>query len=399
MILARVDYLGRLTLDAAEDAPPGTIAAVVTADGFLRATGYLARDGLLTYSDGVKSWTEYRPREELQAAVDSFRASTVTDGHPAAMLDATSWREHARGVVLDSLELAEDAGVTYLRATLEIRDAELVRRVQAGEAAELSIGFWSDVLPLADGVADDGTRADAVQTALRGNHVAVVERGRAGPACRVVLDGAPIPIASPFAALSQGHVEPPKMPDPNNDAVGGATETTTVQLASGAEVEAPTELVAELLDLRAKVAQMQAPAPSTPPMPSMAPDAMQTPVPTLPAPPPLPSEDAAESLRGRMRLERAAARLKIPDAKIDAASDDELRAIVEDHQREFVATRLPFAKDAAASARGDALATLVSAALAAPNVDVTPSPTRLEPRADGLTDEQLERIASKMHLD
>lgn len=186
----RFDFCGRIELDQARDAAPapGRVPARKTDEGYLLADALLARDGLLEYSDGRSTWLEYRPRSELIAAADSWATTPITNEHPDRLVDADTWSAVAKGVHLGSPRVVDLDGTAYLQAQILITDRALVERVESGDR-ELSIGFTAMVRPSADGKAEDGTRCDAVQTQLAGNHTAVVKRGRAGPACRVLLDG------------------------------------------------------------------------------------------------------------------------------------------------------------------------------------------------------------------
>lgn len=186
MIRARLDFAScRIDLSGAPSSPT-VAAAVKTPEGYLDVDAYLARDGCLRYSDGVTAWNEYRPRSELERAADSFANVYITDDHPPVMLDATNATQYQRGIVLGRPTLETIGGVTYLRARISIRDAALIEKIESGQT-QLSIGFWSDV-ESRKGIAPDGTRYDAVQNSLRGNHVASVAKGRAGPAVRVFMD-------------------------------------------------------------------------------------------------------------------------------------------------------------------------------------------------------------------
>jgi hypothetical protein len=388
VLLPRVDYVGRLVLvqdgDATEPSP-GHVPAEITPEGYLDAWALTARDGLLTYSDGLHSWQEYRPREELEASLEGWAHVPVTDGHPPAMVTASTWAQYARGHALGEPELVELDGVTYIRKRLRFADAALVGKVQSGEQVELSIGFLSDVLQSAD-YSGDAQGAAAVQTEIVPNHDASVPRGRAGPRVRVLLDGVDVPVCWP--GLESGLVPPPDMadipktpaappqgaptPKPKTDEVGSPVETIEVPGPDGKMYPAPSFMVAELEQLRAM--HKGAPAAAAPPV---VPDAAGAPMPPPAGPPMRKPEDAPmdaiDQLRRRSTLERRAVKLSIPDAKIDAADTlEKLELLVDARGREVVAAAMPHAKDAAAAARGDALGVLVDVALAVPRTDAQP---------------------------
>lgn len=371
-------------VDAPEAPTPGRAAAVRHPQGYLEVDAYLARDGLLRYSDGRDSWIEYRPRAELERAADTWAHTPVTDAHPSRMVTADTWSQVARGVVLDGLSVEGPSpdGVSYLRGRLLITDADLVRKIEAGQR-EVSIGFTTAVIPAADGLAPDGTRCDAVQTQLTGNHLASVARGRAGPAVRVLMDGAQIPVydGQDHAAPSEyPHVKTKNEPNPkpaaraSEDEIGAPVTTIELVGPDGETVTVPSWVAGELQRLRKQLsgedlgpapgaAEPEKPAPAAP-----KPDELNAPAPG--APPDEEDEmkmtpDAVAALvRKRGRLVRLATTAGLDAAKIDAATDVDLA-------RAFVAARAPYLKERADAAEGEVLDVLVDAAAATP-----------EPRAD-----------------
>jgi hypothetical protein len=160
-----------------------------TPQGGLRVRAALAKTGTLDYADTAgREWTEYRPATALDAAaIASLRGAPVTLRHPPVMVTADNFREHARGHVADDVGRDGD----YLVATLVINDAETVAGIEDGSLKDVSIGYHAE-LDATPGTAPDGTRFDAVQTAIRGNHAALLPpgAGRAGPDVGLRLDGA-----------------------------------------------------------------------------------------------------------------------------------------------------------------------------------------------------------------
>lgn len=162
-----------------------------TKDGFLAVRAKAARAGVYDYAafevggqergfkaaDTVKV---YRPAEEVFAAdsVASFLAKPVTNDHPNVPVTSENWKDHARGVNMGALRDGE-----YLAFDLVIMDGALIADIDAGKR-ELSNGY-ACVLDWTAGTTPDGQAYDAVQRQIRGNHIAVVERGRAGPECRI----------------------------------------------------------------------------------------------------------------------------------------------------------------------------------------------------------------------
>jgi hypothetical protein len=409
--IARVDFAGVIRLDA----PAGVLgvmpARLDARTGNLIVEGIFARSGLLTYSDGVKTWTEYRSRDELVRAADSFSFVPYCSGHPATMVDSRSWTSVAKGHALGKPEIVDAAdGLAYMRGPLMICDAATVAAAQRGEAIELSIGFLSNVVPHADGLASDGTRCDASQLDLEGNHHAGVERGRAGPQCRLMLDGAVVPFSRPFPDLTAGIVQAPTYCPPSEPAIvtdpkttdqrpntrHDAAEVTELEIMDpdGEKVKVPSWVAARLAKL--EVLEQMQPKPATPPAPAAQPQPMAeaagAAVPPMPAAPAVKPEDEDEEKKAAakdaaVRLVRAG-RLGMDAAAVATMDAAALELAIEIKSRELIHTRAPQLDELAKTAKGDALAALVdsSALVGSPTVSgvwqpPTPAPIKPQPTA------------------
>ena len=155
-------------------------------NGFVRAEGYLTRSGIFVYRDGQgKTVRELRPPEEVMHAdsLASFGMMPVTNEHPSELLTADNAKQYAVGSVSESVVPEGDK----VRAVLMITDASAIEALDAGKS-ELSCGYTADVVQ-ETGVWQ-GQPYDAIQRNIRGNHVALVDAGRAGPACSIRMDAA-----------------------------------------------------------------------------------------------------------------------------------------------------------------------------------------------------------------
>lgn len=151
----------------------------------MRCDAWVARAGVQVYvnPDG-STRREYRPPKEVFAAesLASLRGAPVTNEHPPTMVTGDNVRRYQVGTALtDGRQDGE-----HVAAELVVQDAATLRDVQSGKA-ELSCGYKLDIVKTA-GVTPDGEAYDAIQTNIRINHVAIVQRGRAGSA-RLRLDG------------------------------------------------------------------------------------------------------------------------------------------------------------------------------------------------------------------
>lgn len=180
-------------------------------DGRLRVDGWLTRAGVFEYRDTDGSVRrEYRPPSEVFKAdsLHTFADVVVTDDHPPEMVNAQNAKMYAVGHV--SGDPRKDG--EHVAARIVVMDAATIAKLEGGKVA-LSCGYEVDLDPT-PGVTPAGDRYDAVQRNIRGNHVAIVEVGRAGPEARVRMDCAMM-------------VAPPLTRDDN-----GANQMTIEQLAA-----------------------------------------------------------------------------------------------------------------------------------------------------------------------
>ncbi|ACL58462.1 DUF2213 domain-containing protein [Methylobacterium nodulans] len=123
----------------------------------------------------------YRDADEVFRA-DSLRTfghKPVTLDHPSSPVTPATWRSVARGHVGE--EVLRDG--EFVRIPMLIADQGAIEAVKNGKR-ELSVGYTCD-LDFTPGTTPDGRPYDARQTNIVVDHVAIVDRGRAGPDCRI----------------------------------------------------------------------------------------------------------------------------------------------------------------------------------------------------------------------
>ncbi len=113
-----------------------------------------------------------RPASEVfsPAAVASFEGKPVTENHPDEDVTSENYGQYTRGVVRD-VRKGTGKYDGFLVADLVIHDGTLVRAVNEGKR-EISCGYNCLWVPTGDHTLE--------QREIRGNHVAVVDKGRAG---------------------------------------------------------------------------------------------------------------------------------------------------------------------------------------------------------------------------
>lgn len=190
-------------------------ARTFTDEGYLIVPAKIARPGIQKYAgrelmaaptfpkdkfNETSVISVYRPPEEVfnKDSMNSFKNVAVTDNHPPALLNARTHKQYAVGIVLSDVD--KDPEGECIQATIKITDADAINNVMKGKT-EMSAGYNSYVI-FESGVTPEGEPYDAIQRGIEGNHVAIVEKGKAGgkvkiadgrepkmPVFKVVVDG------------------------------------------------------------------------------------------------------------------------------------------------------------------------------------------------------------------
>lgn len=138
---------------------------------------YLAREMMLDGDPERIVTVQRHPEDVFEAAtLASFEGKPVTDGHPPENVGPENYSAYTKGHVQNVRRSGE-----YIVADLYINDANLAEEVRNNVKREVSCGYLCSYVP-------DG--AGYRQSNIRGNHVAVVPKGRAGAAV-AIQDTAP----------------------------------------------------------------------------------------------------------------------------------------------------------------------------------------------------------------
>jgi len=133
---------------------------------------YLARE-LMLDGDPDRLVTVQRHPEDVfeEATLASFEGKPICDGHPPENVGPENYAAYTKGHVQN---VRRDGD--YIVADLYINDANLANEVRNNVKREVSCGYLCNYVP-------DG--AGYRQERIRGNHVAVVPKGRAGAAVAI----------------------------------------------------------------------------------------------------------------------------------------------------------------------------------------------------------------------
>lgn len=160
------------------------VGATFDADGFLRDSPIVARAGIYIYTNPDGSVRrEYRPPEEVfaQDALNSFVGKPITVGHPKdGKVTSKTAKKESIGSILSPGYYKEN---DMVGCDIVIHSPQAI-----GDKRELSLGYRVE-LEETPGIAPDGQPYDAIQRNIRVNHLAVVDKARAGMKARLNLDG------------------------------------------------------------------------------------------------------------------------------------------------------------------------------------------------------------------
>lgn len=136
------------------------------------AQDYMGDEIGMTGQDAEKAFKVLRPPEEVfdKAALASFEGKPVTDNHPPENVTPDNIHAFARGHAQNIRKGAGGSGGCTI-ADLYITDPQLIEAVKDGKR-EISCGYTYDLVPNENGTFE--------QRRIRGNHIAVVDEGRAG---------------------------------------------------------------------------------------------------------------------------------------------------------------------------------------------------------------------------
>lgn len=162
------------------------------ADGYMAVRANAARIGVYHYSGreidpgnahGLRDTATVNVLRDAEHVFDcrslaSFVGKPITDDHPSVSVTAANWRDHARGIIMGAVKDGDHVGFD-----LAFMDAGTIAKIDAGKV-ELSNGYDAE-LEFGSFKAADGTECQARQTRITGNHIALVDRGRAGSSCRI----------------------------------------------------------------------------------------------------------------------------------------------------------------------------------------------------------------------
>ncbi len=160
---------------------------VETSQGFLKLTGFASRVGVFEYlnEDGTIRRELRLPEEVFHPdSLASYEGAPFTIGHPGTVTKRNAKRVTS-GFVMKAASKADDG--EHVAVEILATDSEAIDAMKSAKRRELSSGYSLD-LEMVSGTHPLFGRYDAIQRNIRINHLALVERGRAGKTARVHMD-------------------------------------------------------------------------------------------------------------------------------------------------------------------------------------------------------------------
>jgi hypothetical protein len=164
----------------------------LTKDGFLKGRAIVTNTGIFNYmTQDAKLLRELRPPEEVfkQESLDTLKNIPTTKGHPKETVTSDNIEElQKQGIIIGftGSNVQHDGHAVSVDYT--ITNKEAIKGIQDKIEKALSCGYNADLDFSKRGYAFGNNEYDAVQRNIIYNHVAVVEKGRAGDLAEIRTD-------------------------------------------------------------------------------------------------------------------------------------------------------------------------------------------------------------------
>jgi hypothetical protein len=206
---ADFDIKNRIHVDQIDGPDWMSSVFIDTPEGYLRGRAIITSVGVFSYreTDG-RIINELRLPEEVFSAdsLGTFRSLPMTNNHPKELVNAENIKEYQVGFTGDAVSsisippnehsyMEGMVGSKYsdgfhIANDLTITDPDTIGDIKSGRKRALSAAYVADLEMADPGAKWCGVPYDFIQRNIRYNHVAVVEKARAGDAARIRLDSA-----------------------------------------------------------------------------------------------------------------------------------------------------------------------------------------------------------------
>jgi len=157
-----------------------------TANGFLKGRAAATRVGVFEYYnlDGTQRFELRHPDEVFrQESLESLKSLPITNDHPLELVNADNAAKLSVGMTGETISIKDN----HVMVSLNITHKDAIAAIKNGKQ-ELSCGYTVTVIPEVGEY--NGKKYTHKQTDINYNHLAFVDKGRAGADVRLNLDGA-----------------------------------------------------------------------------------------------------------------------------------------------------------------------------------------------------------------
>lgn len=155
-------------------------------NGFFRAKAFATRTGVFTYkkADGT-IYNELRLPEEVfnDESMMTLEMVPITNNHPADKLVTPTNAKKLQVGMTGKVSKNDN----FIETNIVVTDQSTIDDIMSKGKVELSCGYFADMEETA-GVWE-GQRYDCIQRNIRYNHLAIVDKGRAGREAKIHIDG------------------------------------------------------------------------------------------------------------------------------------------------------------------------------------------------------------------
>ena len=155
-----------------------------TSEGYIKGTAIVTRTGIFKYVDNQGNIRlELRHPDDIldEDSLESLKQIPITVEHPTVLVDSSNVKQLGVGLTGETVKIDGE----NIKTTVTITAIEGVEAINSGKE-ELSLGYTLD-LEEEEGIYN-GQPYTHRQKNIRYNHLAIVERGRAGANARLNFD-------------------------------------------------------------------------------------------------------------------------------------------------------------------------------------------------------------------
>ena len=212
-----------------------------TAEGYLKGNAIVTRTGVFKYQnlDGTTRYELRHPEDVLiPESLETLKSLPITHDHPTSLVTAENASHLSVGMTGETIKVEDE----YVGVSLNITHKDAIAAINNGKQ-ELSAGYRVDLIPEVGQY--NGEHYTHRQTNINYNHLAIVDKARAGAMARLNLDGA-------FVQCEEITKNKTKevMTNRDNDSenVLETIAETVVKATTGIDIHAAVEVIEEVAE-------------------------------------------------------------------------------------------------------------------------------------------------------